>query len=265
MAYQCLNSSYQYFTIAAPNISVPPVTFSLWINVTSVIVNKGAALFIWRGAINTGFMLRYIGTNWELSYYVAGGTQWQTVSGLGVSTGVWQHACASISSSQARLYLDGVSFTNNVSHGTANINAAGDLARDPLIDAFHTSFNGLVAEPAIWTAALDDAECRALSTRISPLCLTNRLHDLVLYKDMTRPLNRGLGPTLTAVNGPGVVAHPPIIYPWNRPQRLIRPPRFVPPYRAFPAVSEPGRVEGGWMEAAGAVQGATVPVGEVSS
>ena len=174
MAYQCVNASNQYFTIAAPNISVPPVTFSLWINVSSVVA-KDTALFIWRGSINTGLFLKYVNPNWELRYCVAGGTQWQTATGLYLSTGVWQHACVAISSSQARLYLNGTSFTNNVSHSTANINAAGDLARDPLADSSHTSFNGSVAEAAIWTASLTDAECLALSKRVSPLRLTNRL------------------------------------------------------------------------------------------
>ena len=87
MAYQCVNASNQYFTIAAPNISVPPVTFSLWINTASIIA-KSTALFIWRGSINTGVLLTYTSPNWELRYYVAGGTQWQTATGLYVSTGV---------------------------------------------------------------------------------------------------------------------------------------------------------------------------------
>ena len=52
-------------------------------------------------------------------------------------------------------------FTNNVSHALANINEAGDLARDPFPDAAHTATTAL-AEAAIWTATLSDAECRRL-------------------------------------------------------------------------------------------------------
>ena len=104
------------------------------------------------------------------------------------------------------------------SHTTANINEAGDLARDPFISPTHTSFNGAVAEAAIWTAALTNDECLALAKRLSPLQLKHRLHSLVLYKDLMRELNRGIGPALSAVNSPSVVPHPPLIYPACRPQ-----------------------------------------------
>lgn len=264
MAYQCVNASNQYFTIAALNVSVPPVTFSVWINTASIIA-KSTALFIWRGAINTGLFLNYTNPNWELRYYVAGGNQWQTATGLYVSTGAWQHACVAISSSQARLYLDGANFTNNVSHSTANINAAGDLARDPLVDLSHTSFNGSVAEPAIWTASLSDAECLALSKRVSPLLLTNRLQNLVMYKDMIRDLNRGIGPTLTAVNAPSVVAHLPMIYPASRLQAMYRPAHFLPPFRLSTATAHANPVARGCAELVGAAQGTTHPIGEVSN
>ena len=264
MAYQCVNASNQYFTIAAPNISVPPVTFSVWIKVSSV-VSKHTALFIWRGTINTGVLLLYTAPNWELRYYVSGGTQWQTATGLNVSTGVWQHVCVAISSSQARLYLGGASFTNNVSHATANINAAGDLARDSLVDSSHTSFDGLAAEPAIWTAALSDAECLALSKRVSPLSLTNRLANLVLYRDMIRDLNRGVGPTLTAVNAPAVVAHPPLVYPQSRLRSAFRSAPVFAPFRLSNAAMHSNPVVQGCAELVGAVQGLTRPLGEVSS
>ncbi|MEX2316321.1 MAG: LamG domain-containing protein [Pirellulales bacterium] len=263
MAYQCVNASNQYFNVAALNVSVPPVTFSMWINVASVIA-KESALFLWRGSINTGVLLHYTGSTWELRYYVAGGTQWQAASGLFVSTGVWQHICVAISSSQARLYLNGASFTNNVSHATANINAAGDLANDPFNPATHTSFNGLVAEAAVWTAALSDEECLTLSKRISPLGLTQRLHDLVLYKDLVRDLNRGIGPALTAVNSPSVSPHPPLICPFVAPQMF--PPRaFGAPYRAASAVIDANRTLQGFPALAGAALGVTHPIGEVSN
>jgi len=264
VAYQCANASNQYFTIAAPNITVPPVTFSLWINTASVIA-KSTALFMWRGTVNSGLLLNYTSPNWELRYYIAGGTQWQTATGLYVSTGAWQHACVAISSSQARLYLNGASFTNNVSHSTVAINTAGDLARDPLVDSFHTSFNGSVAEAAIWSAALTDAECLALSQRVSPLQLKNRLHDLVLYKDMIRDLNRGIGPALTAINAPTVVAHPPLTYPSSRLQAQFTPAHFLSPYRLSIATAHTDPAFQGFAESAGAAQGAVGPLGEVSS
>lgn len=264
MAYQCVNASNQYFSIPALNVSVPPVTFSIWINTTSIIA-KNTALFLWRGSVNTGVFLLYSSPNCELRYYVADGLQWQTVTGLQLSTGTWQHVCVAISSSQARLYLDGASFTNNVSHAAANINEAGDLARDSLISPVHTSFNGAVAEAAIWTAALTNDECLALAKRLSPLQLKHRLHSLVLYKDLIRELNRGIGPTLSAVNAPSVVAHPPLIYPACRPQPPHSRAHFLSPYRLLSAKAQASLVAAGTAELAGAAAGATHPIGEVSS
>lgn len=264
MAYQCVNASNQYFTIPALNISVPPVTFSLWIN-TATIVAKSTALFIWRGSINTGVFLIYSAPNWELRYYVNNGTQWEAATSLFVSTGVWQHVCVAISSSQARLYLDGAFFTNNVSHSTVNINASGDLARDPFPDSFHTSFSGSIAEAAIWSAALNDAECLALARRLSPLALKQHVHNLVLYKDLVRDLNRGIGPALTAVNSPAVVPHAPLIYPASRRQPSYSQAHFVPPFRPATAIAQSNLVVRGTAESAGAARGTTQPIGEVSN
>jgi Concanavalin A-like lectin/glucanases superfamily len=265
VAYQCVNASNQYFTIPALNMSVPPVTFSLWIRTTSVVA-KDTALFLWRGSVNTGVLLVYASSNWELRYYVNNGLQWQTSTGLFVSTGgAWQHVCVAISSSQARLYLDGNLFTNNVSHSTANINESGNLARDSLLDAFHTSFNGSVAAAAIWTATLSNDECLALAKRLSPLGLKNRLHDLALYKDLIRDPDRGIGPALAAVNGPSVVAHPPMIYPSNRRQSNYTPAHFVSPFRQSTATAQANFAIVGSTQLAGAATGASYPIGEVSS
>ena len=81
MAYQCDNTSNQYFTIAATNFTVPPVTFSLWFNVSSI-VSKDTALFLWRGTINTERAAETDSSKWELRYSIAGGTSAPTATGL---------------------------------------------------------------------------------------------------------------------------------------------------------------------------------------
>ncbi len=254
MAYQCNIASSQYFNVAALNVTVPPVTLSMWINVASVVANKHSALYIWRGTINTGLLLRYAGATWELRYFVGGGNEWQLSTGLTVTTGAWQHACVAITSTQARLYLNGTLFTNNASHASATINAAGDVANDSIDTTTHTPFNGMIAEAAIWSEALSNDECLALSKRISPLALSNHLHSLVLFKDLVRDLNRGIGPALTAVNGPGVAAHPPLIYP-SIGRRLVMPSGTAPP------IQPPYRVASGLFDANRAVAGAAAITG----
>jgi hypothetical protein len=261
MAYECASASNQYFTMAAPNISVPPVTFSIWLKVSSI-VPANTAMFVWRGAINTGLLLRYIGTNWQLRYFVANGSQWQTDTGLNVTPGVWQHACVAITSSQARVYLGGASFTNNVAHATANLNAAGDMAYDP---ANQVAFNGSIAEPAIWNVSLTDAECLALANRFSPLRLSSRLANLVMYRDLIRDTSRGFGPALATVNGPTVAPHPPMRYPQGNLIPAFSPAHFLAPFHPSIATAHASPAVQGSAELVGAAQGATQPIGEVSS
>jgi hypothetical protein len=238
------------------------VTLSVWIKATSII-DKHSALFIWRDAIQTGLILRYVAPNWELRYYVAGGSQFQTATGLSVAVGVWQHACVAITSTQARLYLGDNSFTNNVSHSSVTIDAAGDVGRDPFTAG--VSFEGSIAEPAIWNVALSDAECRLLSLGISPLALKDRLPNLVLHKDLLRDVNRGRGPTLTPAGGPSVVAHPPIRNPQNRRRTAFAPARFFSPYHASTVAAHASCVLESCAALTGAAAGATTPIGEVTS
>ncbi len=264
MAYQCVNASNQYFTVPALECLGSARDLQPVDQHGRNCCQEHRFVHL-RGSVNTGVFLIYSAPNWELRYYVNNGTQWQAATSLFVATGAWQHVSVAISSSQARLYLDGVSFTNNVSHSTVNVNEAGDLARDSLVDAFHTTFNGSIAEAAIWSAALSDAECQALAKRLSPLALKQHLHNLVLYKDLVRDLNRGVGPALTAVNSPAVVQHPPLIYPASRRQPTYSQAHFDPPFRPSAALAQANLVARGTAELAGAARGTTHPIGEVST
>lgn len=264
MAYECLNASLQHFTFPALNVSLPPATFSMWIN-TASIVAKDTALFCWRGTTNTAVLLTYVAPNWQVRYFVNNGLQWQTATGLNVSTGIWQHVCVVIEASQARLYLDGSLFTHNTSHATANVNTTGYLARDPFVSPSHTSYNGSIAEAAMWTTALAHGECLALAKRMSPLLLKNRLHDLIFYKDLVRDADRGMGPALTAVNSPTVVSHLPMIWPQSRLRARMPPPRFAAPYRLLTGAADASRAVRGDAAVRGAADGLVLPIAEVSS
>lgn len=264
MAIDCVNASFQHFTIAAPNISVPPATFSIWLKTSSIVaVNSG--LFHWRSSIETGLILRYLSSAWHLRYYVANGFEWAVNTGHTLSTGVWQHACLSLSPTQGRVYLDGVLFTNNTTHATANLNATGYLGRDPFPDANHSTFDGALAEPAIWNAALSDAECLALAKGVSPLALTNRLPNLIMYHDLIRDANRGFGTVLSPINSPAAAPHPPLRCRANRMQSQIPRARFLSPYRPATSSSHGGRTAEGCAQVAGVSAGLSLPNGEVSS
>jgi hypothetical protein len=264
MALDCVNASFQHFTIAAPNISAPPATFSVWLKTTSIVA-ANTALFHWRAAIETGLILRYIAPNWHLRYYVANGPEWVVNTGHTLSTGVWQHACLSLAATQARVYLGGVGFTNNATHATANLNDTGYVGRDPFPDANHTTFNGALAEPAIWNVALSDAECLALSKGISPLALANRLPNLVMYHDLIRDATRGLGTALTTVNAPAAAPHPPMRNRQSRLRLQFPKARFQSPFRPAHRSIQAGSVLEGSPHVTGASAGMSLPNGEVSS
>lgn len=264
MAFSCVNASLQHFTIASPNISAPPVTFSIWLNTTSIVA-ANSALFHWRGSIQTGLLLRYFAPDWHLRYYVGSGLEFLTDTGHKLSTGAWQHACLTLTSTQARVYLDGVVFTNNVSHATAVINDAGYLGRDPFPDAGHTTFNGTLAEPAIWNVALSHDECLALAKGVSPLALANRLPNLMMYHDLIRDPARGIGPALTPVNAPDASAHPPVREPQGRRSFILPRANFVSPFHPASRVADSSRVSQAIAATVGAASGATLPIDEVSS
>jgi hypothetical protein len=264
MALDCVNASFQHLTIAAPNISVPPATFSVWIKTTSIVA-ANSALFHWRSGIDTGLILRFISSNWHLRYYVDDGPEWIVNTGHTLSTGIWQHACLSLAATQARVYLGGVGFTNNVTHSTANLNDTGYLGRDPFPDANHTTFNGALAEPAIWNVALNDAECLALSKGISPLALANRLPNLVMYHDFIRDAVRGFGTTLTPVNAPAAAPHPPLRCRASRMRYEIPRANFQSPFRPAHSSVQAGRVLEGSAQVIGTSAGLSLPNGEVSS
>lgn len=264
VAISCVNASLQHFTIAAPNISVPPVTFSIWLNTTSIVA-ANSALFHWRGSVQTGLLLRYFAPDWHIRYYVGNGLEFLTSTGHTLASGVWQHACLALTSTQARVYLDGAVFTNNVSHATASINDTGFVGRDPFPDANHTTFNGALAEPAIWNVALSHDECLALAKGFSPLALASRLSNLVLYRDLIRDPARGVGPALTPINAPEASAHPPIRAPQGRRPFVLPRATFVAPYRPAFGVSDGGRVAQGLATTSGVAAGVTLPIGEVSS
>jgi hypothetical protein len=265
MAQQCVSASDQYFTFPALGTSAPPITMSIWFKVASIVVGKHTAMFCWRGSINTEFFLRSSGSTWQLRYSIAGGSQWNITTGLNVSTGIWQHACVAITSSQARLYLDGTVFTANVSHGSTSVDDTGYLAKDPFEDGARVSFNGAIGEAAIWNAALTSEECQALAKRVSPLALAQRIPNLVLYRDLMRETTRGIGPALTAVNSPTVAAHPPVVHRLGKTHIGVRPAHFVAPYLPARGITHTSRVARAAAETAGVSAGTIASYGEVSS
>lgn len=179
----------------------------------------------------------------------------------------WHHAAAVLASNnQQRSFLDGgnagTDSTMVVPTGLSHVAVAKALT----VSATDT-FPGDIAEAAIWNTALTDVEIAVLARGFSPLCLTHRLANLVLYQDLIRPLDRpGIGPVLTASGGTAAAEHPRMIYPWTFAYgALRRQVQLLDFYRVSAAAASGGAVSQGWAAVAGADQGATLPIGEVAN
>lgn len=144
-------------------------------------------------------------------------------STTGYSTGVWHHAAAVFTSSTSRAaFLDGGSkgtdATNLTPSGMA-LTGVGRLSR--LTPTGYTS--GMIAEAAIWSAALTDAEVASLARGVCPTQI--RPASLAAYWPLygrTDPEPdpwRALGLTVT---GATAADHPRVFHP--RPRRSV----FVP-------------------------------------
>lgn len=90
-------------------------------------------------------------------------------------------------------------------------------------------FNGRLAEPGIWNAALTDAEVAILATGISPIAV--RPQSLVAYWPLTGRggivLDHVGDYDMSIVNGVSIATHPPIYYPdgtWATPWTTEAPP-----------------------------------------
>lgn len=211
-----LNGSSQFLSAGSAVVTGPPATMGGFFKPTNI-TTAGVLVGVMEGG----------STNNELYILIAGTfggdpiqaaskdtTTSGAVSTAGFIAGEWQHAVARFSSTTSRdAYLNGGNKgSNTATSSPVNIDSThiGSLNRPT--DIFF--FDGDVAEVFIYNVALTDAEIAWLGKGYSPLTLTHRIKNLVLYKDLIRAIDRpNFGPTLTNNNGATVATHAPVIYP----------------------------------------------------
>jgi hypothetical protein len=106
-------------------------------------------------------------------------TEFSVQTSTSCSINVWQSACAvEYSSSNRAIFLNGAGKgTNTTTRAPASVNRTTvGLLRGTFAGE---GTNGLIAHPAIWNAALDDAEVAMLAAGMSPLRV--RPQSLVMY------------------------------------------------------------------------------------
>ena len=140
------------------------------------------------------------------------GSQALVTTTNGVFVNTWHHLCARCTAAD---YNEAILDANFANKGASVVNVGSIAAFDRIAigatrDSTPTNyFSGLIAETAIWSAALTDAEVAALARGISPLRI--RPESLVCYWPLVRTDQDLVGGyDLTAYNTPTIGDHAPM-------------------------------------------------------
>ncbi len=210
MARQFVSASSRYLEIDQAPVTIAPMTVSLWFNMQ---IDLQVLLWIGDKDVTTDY--------WEM-VTLSGSLQWTAqdssptgVSISGVSSNVWEHACAIEVSSNSR-YV----FLNGVKSAEGTVEKTPDNADRIAIGRRATSSPGLyadssIAEVAIWDVVLVDEEVEGLAAgdspfSVRPLSLRNYW---TIFGSVSPEIDLIRGFDLTLFNAPVVSDHPPIIYP----------------------------------------------------
>jgi len=125
----------------------------------------------------------------------------------------YHHAGAVFNASSRKAFFDGVSGTEQTTAITPTV-VSGRTSIGRFSNSIDNNyFNGDLCEVGIWDIILSDAEMKMLANGVSPLALTHRLQNLVLYQDLIRDINRlHIGPILSET-ATTVTKHNRVFYP----------------------------------------------------
>lgn len=197
-----------------PLVTGLPVSMFCHFNSDSMAATKPMVGF-WTGAGSFDFFYMYTKSDTKFEVTIRGSTAPDTqaaTSSNTLSTGTWYRALAVVTSTAQTVYVDG---TKTAGGGTVTVPPA---ALDTLTigrDNFSRYFDGRIAEVAIWSVALSDADYAILNAGFSPLMV--RPDALVHYAPLIRGFKDNFTATSFAETGTStVVSHPRVIYPSRR-------------------------------------------------
>lgn len=212
------NGSSQHLSNANAVVTAVPFSMSAWFNADSFTLSNGIVVVGDTNTNNENMGLCVSGTGHVRAFSRHLGNENAAQSSTTTSASAWTHAGGVWSAANARAaYLNG---GNKGTESTSNTPSAAAL--DSTWIGRHVSnslglfFDGRIAEVAIWSAALDDAEMAALGKGICPLLI--RPTSLVGYW----PVLGNLSPEqdgwnskfdMTLNNAPTKADHPRIYYP----------------------------------------------------
>lgn len=177
MARTFVQASSEYMEIASAVISAAPITMACWFNSASTTLTQ-FLISIGNSGSAAKFALSASGaTGGDPIQAFASGNSANSASAY--SANVWNHAVALFESTTSRYAgLNGILGTQNTTSTTpSGLNRTAIGRRNDSSPGSHMS--GVIAHPAIWNAALTQAEITALAAGMSPLLV--RPASLVAY------------------------------------------------------------------------------------
>jgi len=213
------DGSSEYLEIDQAPATGKPFSMACWFRADAVSADMGLMWLGEREWAITYTCLQFggdvVGDPVRVETRDAGG-QTFTATTTGATVNTWHHAlaCLPADPGTASVYIDGGSKATaaadnvNMLEDRVSIGRYGDASPGK-------HFSGLIAEAAVWSAALTDAEGAILAAGYSPLFV--RPQSLEAYWPLVRSslTDRVGGYTLVA-SGTVVAAHPPMIYPAPR-------------------------------------------------
>jgi len=215
------NGSTQYLEHGAPVITAVPATFAAWFRPNT---SSGTHAILCSGGDNAGQAYEFgiVQVNAQFWAFAQDSGFNQALAAVTLAGGTLYHGCGVFVSNTSRhAYING---GNKGSDNASRTPTAGFFQRTRIGRRANNSnaqfFDGLVAEAALWNAALSDEEVLYLAQGFSPLLLRSRLNNLVAYWPLLAAsggdepdMAWGNKYSMSLVAAPTGVAHPPLFRP----------------------------------------------------
>jgi len=212
MAYNFVEASQQYLTVATLPLTAVPFTSAAWTRLPVTVPAGGTAdamiSFTVSGTVQRNALIHNTVARIAVTYAGESSPAGITSATGTISNNVWAHACGVFTTNASRtVYRDGGNSTTNTTD-ISPISAFTALSLGArIINVTDQFLNGDIAEAGIWNVALTADEIASLGKSMSPKRI--RPQNLVFYAPLIRNLqDYSRASTITNVNGATASDHP---------------------------------------------------------
>lgn len=185
MSRRFVSASSQYLENATAAVSAVPLSFACWFNATTTVALQGL-VGVYNNAASNNHVRLILSATGSVSMTTGDGTTVNTAStSATASPNVWSHACGVSPAANSRAaFLNGGGKGTNVTSRSPSGLAVTSVGR--ISSSAPGSYaSGQIAEAAIWSAALSDAEVLQLAQGALPPQV--RPQSLVAYWPLREP------------------------------------------------------------------------------